>query len=109
MNGEQKNNGEKINPKSIEYLVFEGGGGKGNAYLGAIQALQEVNVLPLHKHELNEKLQVKGVAGASAGAITALMVALGLTSDDIEFESTKTLNRSALFNGKGFEFFDFFC
>ncbi len=44
-----------IDSKSINYLVFEGGGGKGNAYLGAIQVLEEVNVLPLHNHARTTK------------------------------------------------------
>jgi len=43
MNEAQKNVDEKIKPSSIEYLIFEGGGGKGNAYLGVIQALEEVS------------------------------------------------------------------
>jgi predicted acylesterase/phospholipase RssA len=97
-----------INLANKKYLVFEGGGGKGNAYLGVLQALEEAKVLPLHKHQVDEIKQIKGVAGASAGAVTALTVALGLTSDDIEFESDRTLNRNYLFNKKGFEFFDFF-
>ncbi|MBK7129036.1 MAG: patatin-like phospholipase family protein [Crocinitomicaceae bacterium] len=102
---------KKLSPISLgnkKYLVFEGGGGKGNAYLGVLQALEEAKILPLHKHEIDEVKQIKGVAGASAGAITALTVALGLTSEDIEFESDRTLNGNYLFNKKGFEFFDFF-
>ena len=57
----------------IENLVFEGGGQKGVCYLGALVALDEVGVL---KH-------VKRVAGTSAGALTALGVALGLGPDQI--------------------------
>lgn len=47
-------------------LVFEGGGVKGVAYVGAMQVLQERDILP----------QIKNIGGASAGAINA--VALGL-------------------------------
>lgn len=50
-------------------LVFEGGGVKGVAYVGALEALAEAGVLA----------QVRAVAGTSAGAITAALVALGQT------------------------------
>lgn len=47
--------------------MFEGGGVKGIAYVGAIQVLAEENILP----------DVRRVAGASAGAITAALLAVG--------------------------------
>ncbi|MBA8667812.1 ankyrin repeat domain-containing protein [Holosporaceae bacterium 'Namur'] len=50
-----------------ENLVFEGGGIKGFAYIGAIDTLGKENILP----------GVKRVAGTSAGAITALLLGLG--------------------------------
>lgn len=31
----------KIEKSRIDYLVFEGGGGKGNAFVGCIQALED--------------------------------------------------------------------
>lgn len=96
---------KKISLQNKEYLVFEGGGGKGNAYLGAILVLEEKGYLPIRN---NDSKKFIGVAGASAGAITALMVALGLSSDDIEYESIKSINKMDLYNGKGFEFNDFF-
>lgn len=49
-------------------LVFEGGGVKGFAYLGALQVLDERGVLP----------RVERVAGASAGAITAMVTSFKL-------------------------------
>lgn len=52
--------------------VFEGGGAKGVAYSGALHALYE-------RHTW-----FKGVAGASAGAITAVLVAAGYTPDEID-------------------------
>jgi hypothetical protein len=67
----------------IRYLALEGGGGKGFAYLGALQILENFqgdNVLS----------RVEGIAGTSAGAITALMLALGLTTADIEEQIDKT-------------------
>lgn len=51
----------------IENLVFEGGGPKGVVYLGAAKALEEHNLLE----------NIKNVAGSSAGAITAFLIALG--------------------------------
>jgi predicted acylesterase/phospholipase RssA len=51
----------------VEYLALEGGGGKGFAYLGAIDMLEREGVMP----------RIKGFAGASAGAITALLLSVG--------------------------------
>jgi NTE family protein len=48
-------------------LVFEGGGVKGIAYIGAMQVLKEKGVLD----------NIKRVGGTSAGAINATMFALG--------------------------------
>jgi NTE family protein len=54
-------------------LVFEGGGVKGIAYAGAIKVLEEQNILA----------SIEKVAGTSAGAITAALVSLNYTSQDI--------------------------
>lgn len=51
-------------------LVFEGGGVKGSAYAGSVQVLHEHDLL---KH-------VEHVAGTSAGAITATLLAVGAGS-----------------------------
>lgn len=66
--------------KDIKYLVFQGGGGKGVAYSGVLKALEEKGLLPLIPGEENG---IKGIAGTSAGAITALLVALGYNSKEI--------------------------
>lgn len=50
-------------------LVFEGGGVKGIAYVGAMQVLKEKGILP----------GIKRVGGTSAGAINAALFALGYT------------------------------
>lgn len=50
-------------------LVFEGGGVKGIAYIGAMQVLQEKGILPA----------IQRVGGTSAGAINATLFALGFT------------------------------
>lgn len=56
-------------------LVFEGGGVKGIAYAGAVEVLEGINgFLP----------GIERVAGTSAGAITATLLALGATSQDVE-------------------------
>ena len=75
---------------------MEGGGGKGVAYLGAIQYLQEeLELLPIRPGETN---QIQGIAGASAGAISALYLSMGFTVQDV----AKELNNSRQF----LEFFD---
>ncbi|MFM8454343.1 MAG: patatin-like phospholipase family protein [Gammaproteobacteria bacterium] len=63
----------------IENLVFQGGGMKGVAYAGAIKALEEQGCLK----------DVKRVAGSSAGGITALLLALGYSADEINEELSK--------------------
>jgi len=55
-------------------LVFEGGGVKGIAYAGAIGVLEDKELLP----------DIQRVAGTSAGAITAALLARGATSDRIQ-------------------------
>jgi NTE family protein len=52
--------------------VFEGGGVKGTAFLGALRCFSDAGI------------QWRKVAGTSAGAITAAVVAAGFTSDELE-------------------------
>lgn len=54
-------------PTQFRNLIFEGGGVKGIAYVGAMQVLEQRGVLD----------DVQRVGGASAGAINALIYALG--------------------------------
>ena len=61
-------------PKPTKHLVFQGGGGKGLAYIGALRTLEKDVSLRL--------TDLVGVAGASAGAITALLVACRLPIGD---------------------------
>ncbi|XP_062569916.1 uncharacterized protein LOC134231985 [Saccostrea cucullata] len=61
-------------PFPFENLVFEGGGAKGVAYPGAIQALEELGLIK----------QIKRFAGTSVGSMTACMVALGYNSTKIK-------------------------
>ncbi len=98
----------KLNFKDLEYIVMEGAGARGVAYLGAVIALEKlmekrmkdskdtikVKVLAngrsaglMDYYTLNEKGEevpvIKGIAGSSAGAITAYALSLGLNSDEI--------------------------
>ena len=70
-------------PRAVDYpfqnLVLEGGGVKGIAYAGAFEVLEQQGILK----------QVGPVAGTSAGAITATLVALRYEPDQI---------RSLIFN-----------
>jgi NTE family protein len=54
-------------------LVFEGGGVKGVAYIGALEALEQRGILG----------QIRRVGGTSAGAITALLVGLNYPLGEI--------------------------
>ena len=56
--------------------VFEGGGALGTAYLGGLRALHDNGVW------------FKRVAGNSAGAITAAMIAVGFTAPEIQWLSS---------------------
>lgn len=53
--------------QKIKYLVFQGGSVKGVAYIGALEVLEQ---------SIDMK-DIRGVAGTSAGAITAALLALG--------------------------------
>ena len=64
--------------KSLLHTVFEGGGAKGVAYVGALEEMELQN------------MWFKEVAGTSAGAITASLIAAGYTYPEIKkivFES----------------------
>jgi NTE family protein len=58
---------------NFKNLVFEGGGVKGIAYGGALEVLTNMNALAA----------IERVAGTSAGAINATMLALGYTTAEV--------------------------
>jgi predicted acylesterase/phospholipase RssA len=62
--------------------VFEGGGAKGLLYRGALEAMVESDDRPCW---------FSGVAGASAGAITATLIAAGLKPAHVADEAAKAL------------------
>jgi NTE family protein len=57
----------------IKYLAFKGCGVCGEGYLGSLEVLEQ-NGIPR---------QLKGVAGVSAGSITAGLISLGYTSSEL--------------------------
>ncbi|XP_067649301.1 uncharacterized protein [Haliotis asinina] len=67
-----------IDPKDYEFpfenIVFEGGGNKGLAHCGALKYLEEIGALP----------KIRRMAGASAGAMVACLVAVGYRWYEIE-------------------------
>ena len=60
--------------RNIENLVFKGGGVLGIAYAGALQVLENHNILD----------GIKGVAGTSAGSIVAALVSLKYSAPKIK-------------------------
>jgi len=64
-------------------LVFEGGGVKGIAYVGALKVMDEKGIIPA----------IKRIGGTSAGAINAVLIGLGFTLDE-----TKSILSSLDFN-----------
>lgn len=56
----------------MEYVaIFEGGGAKGLAHIGALKATEEKNII------------FKSIGGTSAGAIIASLIASGYTADEL--------------------------
>jgi NTE family protein len=74
----------------IKNLVFQGGGVKGIAYVGALQVLQARDLLS----------SVENVAGTSAGAITAALVAVGATAEEMQSILGST-DFASFMDGKG--------
>jgi predicted acylesterase/phospholipase RssA len=86
----------RLKPREVKYLVFEGGGGKGFAYLGALRALQDKNILKFiapdksqpasadgSRHSRLDFTSLRGIGGASAGAITAFLLSIGYTTTEL--------------------------
>lgn len=69
-------------PSSFQNLVLQGGGVKGVAYIGAFQQLQALGMLD----------RIQRVAGTSAGAITATLLALHYTPQEIQWLTFKTID-----------------
>ncbi len=69
---------EKAPP--IENLVISGGGAKGVVLPGVIKAFENFS----NDQAISFKDQLKNIAGSSIGAITGLLVATGVSADEIE-------------------------
>lgn len=67
-----------LEPQDYDYpfqnVVFEGGGNKGIAYCGAVKVLEDLNLWS----------QIRRLAGASAGAMTACLLAVGFDSNELQ-------------------------
>ncbi len=93
----------KLNKENVRYLAFEGGGGKGIVYLGVLQALEDLDIVSRVEVEKDGKKytrldsdKIKGIAGTSVGAITALLIACGYTSDETKEILTEDIGNSVL-------------
>lgn len=83
-----KSNNLKIkNPYDVEGMVFQGGGTRGIVYPGIIKYLEELKIMS----------EIKYLAGTSAGAIIASLVAFGYSSIEIE-NIIKTINWKEILN-----------
>jgi NTE family protein len=71
----RKKKPKKVNAMAYPFrnLVFEGGGVKGIAYVGALAILEERGILP----------QITRIGGTSAGAINAVLLGVGYTRDEM--------------------------
>jgi predicted acylesterase/phospholipase RssA len=104
----------KLKFEELRYIVMEGGGARGNTYLGAIRAIEKQfakraadsndsgvfldpdrlgtrapGIMDYHTLEQGASLDehspyIRGAAGASAGAITAFAIALGLNEAEVK-------------------------
>lgn len=77
MRGEPRMAGPSQRKTRVAYAIFEGGGAKGISHVGALRALEDL------------KVAIIGVAGASAGAIIAALVAVGYRADELLNPETK--------------------
>ena len=104
----------KLSPYNIRYLAFQGGGGKGLAYLGALSWLEQYGLtpnatpvrpapLPLYQPNQPAGQTIAGLSGASAGAITAFLVTLGYRSSDMKaaLRNADLVDKPALGAGRG--------
>ncbi|MHA2308319.1 MAG: patatin-like phospholipase family protein [Candidatus Heimdallarchaeaceae archaeon] len=93
----------KVSKENVKYLAFEGGGGKGITYLGALQALEELGIMshvPKKKGDQTyprlDSNKIKGVAGTSIGSLTALLIACGYNSEEISIILTSDVSDNIL-------------
>ncbi len=80
---------------AIKNLVISGGGAKGVILLGAVQAFEEHQ-----ENGISFKEQLEVIAGSSVGALTASLLAAGITAEEL-IKATSSENFKALL-GKGY-------
>lgn len=78
-------------PPPVQEITFSGGGAKGAALPGALKALQESHMLD----------NVKVIYGASVGAMTASLVAAGISAEDFTEISNSDDVTNELTDGTG--------
>lgn len=69
-------NKDQINDNKIRNLIFEGGGIKGIAYMGAFNKSSETNIFKFEN--------IKRISGTSAGAIIAVLLGVGYRIDKLQ-------------------------
>ena len=81
----------KVSKTDVNFISFEGGGGKGLTYLGALQALEELNIVSYTTKKKNNQTynrldtsKIKGVSGTSVGSLTALLLSCGHNSTEVK-------------------------
>ncbi len=81
----------KVSKENVKYLAFEGGGGKGVAYIGSLEVMKELGIISYYNKEKDSKTyrrinteKINGVAGTSVGSIVALLVACGYTPEEMQ-------------------------
>lgn len=67
---------QHLKPSAVRYLALEGGGAKGIAFIGALAALEALDIRLISG---SPRGSVCGVSGASAGSMTAFMYAMRYT------------------------------
>jgi predicted acylesterase/phospholipase RssA len=88
-----------VRPNDVRHLVFGGGGGRGWAHIGAVQAMEKLTNAPVVAKRKGASAHIDGVAGASIGALVAMGVALGATAAQIARYARLNLNASGFRRG----------
>ena len=81
---------ETLQIQPVEYVILSGGGAKGVLYSGVHKALSDSGVLH----------GVKGIAGSSAGAISAAFIATGMSPEDFKKTTNEQNFKDLLGKGK---------
>ena len=72
-----------VKPSEIEHLVFSGGGARALAFLGAVAELEERLRVSSLVTKGERRTGIRAFAGSSAGALLAMGLAVGYSSDQL--------------------------